>query len=278
MANRIVLLDNGSLRADATLSLRRLADGLGERLGETVHPVSLLHSSKIPAEELGGVAAWTWRRFLRKQLESGAAEFAIVPLFFGPSSAIVDYLPKVTREVLGDAGGRVRVAAPLVNWEDEDDDDMAAILHDLLIRKMDTPGDASPPAVVLVDHGSPIREVARCRDLVAKQLGKRLGPRAKRVVAASMERREGDEYAFNEPLLERALSELAEAGESRLALSYLFFSPGRHAGPGGDIDAILANSPWATEGRSLVKAPLVGESPLLLNLLERRYRELEGGT
>ena len=51
------------------------------------------------------------------------------------------------------------------------------------------------------------------------------------VEASSMERREGTEYDFNEPLLENLLG--SEGFEKDVVLSMLFISPGRHAGPGG---------------------------------------------
>ncbi len=84
-ADRIVLLDNGSLQPAASLSLRRLAGELGQRLGRRVDAVSLLHSSKIDAERLGGEPAETWRRYLKAALASGVERALVVPLFFGPS-------------------------------------------------------------------------------------------------------------------------------------------------------------------------------------------------
>ncbi len=53
----IFLFDNGSFRAESTRSLRRLAARLTSRLGRPVHAVSLLHSTRVPAEELDGERA-----------------------------------------------------------------------------------------------------------------------------------------------------------------------------------------------------------------------------
>ncbi|WP_309004696.1 CbiX/SirB N-terminal domain-containing protein [Pelagicoccus sp. SDUM812005] len=270
----IVLLDNGSLRPEAVFSLRTIAMNLERAIGKKVHPVSLLHSSKIPAEKLGGVEAETWRRFLRRRIEGGVVRFRVVPLFFGPSSAIADYLPKVTAEVIGALEGvELQVARPLVDAENRSDDAVACILEELLIQKLDTQESKAACGVVVVDHGSPVEAVAKCRDLVAAQLEKRLGERVLGVVAASMERREGMEYAFNEPLLESALEMAAQRGWQRLILSYMFFSPGRHAGAGGDIDEIVAASDFVKRGGEVLSAPLVGRSSLLIDLLARRYRE-----
>ena len=55
--NCILLVDNGSHRAASVLSLRRIAKELSVRSGREVHPVSLLHSTKVDPEELDGVPA-----------------------------------------------------------------------------------------------------------------------------------------------------------------------------------------------------------------------------
>ncbi|WP_200356807.1 sirohydrochlorin chelatase [Pelagicoccus mobilis] len=272
----IVLLDNGSLRPDSVRSLRRIAAELEGRIGKKVHPVSLLHSSKIPAEDLDGQEAATWRRFLRKSIEEGVVRFRVVPLFFGPSSAVVDYMPKVTAEVAAKHGAAsVEVAGTLIDPARENEDGIAVLLRDLLIRNLDT---VSLDGVVLVDHGSPLPEVAACRDLVGRQLAELLKTPAGGLIASSMERREGEEYDFCEPLLERALGFAKDRGWKRVALSQLFFSPGRHAGPGGDIAQIVADSELVREGGEVLFAPLVGESPMLADLLEQRYREAFGAS
>ena len=272
---RIVLLDNGSLRPEAVFSLRRIASSLSERLAEDVSPVSLLHSSKIDPEALGGRAADTWRQFLKREWRRGIRRFRVLPLFFGPSSAIVDYLPKTTRQALGQARQmELQVAKPLIDPHDPTDDAVARMLADLVIRELNTGDFERKPAVVLVDHGSPVRAVAECRDRVARQLERLLEQRISRVIASSMERREGEEYSFNEPLLEKALERIHQEGCEGAVLSLMFFSPGRHAGPGGDIEQIVQASAWAQAGKPLPSCALVGESPRLIDILESRYREL----
>lgn len=272
----VVLMDNGSLRPEAVFSLRRIAADLSLRLGVTVHPVSLLHSSKISAEKLGGEEANTWRRFLRQGIEKGITKYRIIPLFFGPSSAIVDYLPKVSREVIEKFGAAtVEITGTLIDVENPNEDAVARLLTDFIIQKLNTGSGSGERefGVVVVDHGSPLPEVAVCRDRVASQVAALLGQRVHGVIAASMERRDGEEYAFNEPLLENALEKVREKGWSKIILSYLFFSPGRHAGPGGDIDEIVASSDFAKDGGVVFPMPLVGESPRLVSLLEERYLE-----
>ena len=52
-----LLVDNGSLAPAATLRLRGIAAAVASKIGRRVEAVSLLHSSAVPPENLGGVAA-----------------------------------------------------------------------------------------------------------------------------------------------------------------------------------------------------------------------------
>src|SRR3954452_11154080 len=87
------LVDNGSLQPTAVFALRDLAARLAERLGQPVEPVSLLHSSGIDPQLLGGRPAEILFPALERRLEQGYNEFIIVPLFFGPSQALTVYVP-----------------------------------------------------------------------------------------------------------------------------------------------------------------------------------------
>ncbi len=89
----IILTDNGSFSPAATLALRELAAKVSAREGEPVRPVSLLHSAGLAPEKLGGVPAEMLEPFLERQLSAGVSEFTILPLFFGPSLAITEYIP-----------------------------------------------------------------------------------------------------------------------------------------------------------------------------------------
>ena len=51
---KICVVDNGSLKAEATLALRRIARELSEASGLQVDAVSLQHAHKIEPEKLGG--------------------------------------------------------------------------------------------------------------------------------------------------------------------------------------------------------------------------------
>jgi hypothetical protein len=122
------------------------------------------------------------------------------------------------------------------------------------------------PWVILVDHGSPQRAVAAVRDELRALLAARLDGTAGPVLAASMERRDGPEYEFNEPMLARAL----ECVEGPGIVALLFFSPGRHAGPGGDIETICREAQTRRPGLQVYFTPLVGEHPRLLEILADR--------
>lgn len=164
--------------------------------------------------------------------------------------------------------------------------------------------------VLVVDHGSPTKAVATVRDHVAEQVRALLVDLSSssssaevappslslRVGAASMERRPGSDYAFADPLLENALHDrfdsfaataaAAAMGEEKkicprlllVVVALLFLSPGRHAGPGGDIAKILDDAKDSYRERTgfrsalLATTELVGSHPLLVEILVDRFR------
>lgn len=265
-----ILMDNGSLEPAATLGLRGLAAKLGERIGQAVAPVSLLHSSAVPPEKLGGIAAEILEPALERRLAAGQSDFLIVPLFFGPSGALTDYLPKRVAHLRGKHPAlSVRVAAPLFA---AGDDRLARILADQ-VRAV---GSASR-RVALVDHGSPAKAVTDVRNELACQLAGRLGD-GYTVAPASMERREGAAYDFGEPLLERLLRSPGwHAGEVIIAMQFLL--PGRHAGPAGDVAEICRAAEAAGNGAlRTTMTGLVAEHPLLVEILADRWRAAADST
>jgi hypothetical protein len=278
MSPVVFLTDNGSLVPDATLSLRRLAREVGQAAGLEVLPVSLLHSSGISPEKLGGVPAEIFEPAVVRRANEGAREFLVLPLFFGPSRALTGYLPERAAALARRFSGlKVDVAPWLVclpgepvPFEPGDTgvEDMAGILEDLAHRAMDG---SVPEAVALVDHGSPEPRVTRVRNVLAMELCRRLGGRYGPVRPCSMERREGDEYCFNEPLLEGLLGAPGYAGREVL-VSMLFLQPGRHAGLAGDVAGICGRA-RAEDARLRTRmTPLVGEHPALVPMLVRRLK------
>jgi len=269
---KVALIDNGSLVPAAALELRRIAARLGTLIGETVDSVSMAHSSKIPKDALDGVAASLWRDYADRSILEGVEELIALPLFFGPSRAVKESLPK---QFAASSHGKkdcvLRVGATLVQPMDSSDAGMARILADLIIKKLDTIDRCGNLPVVLVDHGSPSKEVGICRDLVAAQLRKILGERVESVTASSMERRGGEAYAFNEPTLEGVFNGGLVSESSSACLSMMFLLPGRHAGGAGDIDQIISASEWVKAGKRTFRTELVGRSDGLVNLLANRY-------
>lgn len=267
----LILLDNGSLEPASTLNLRRLAEALGHELERTVHPVSLLHSRKIPAEKLEGKPAESFGQAVRRLHEEGKKDILVIPLFFGPSGAIVDYLPERITELSAKLPDlRIRIAPWLVDTRQAGDERITAILEDNIEQAL---ADSHViPHVILVDHGSPKPEVTAVRNYLAAELSCRLAGKARTVRAASMERRPEPEYDFTKPLLEDLLQDPSYSNRL-VVLSMLFLSPGRHAGPEGDIARICKEAMRRNPCLQVIMTPLVGSHPGLVRLLADRYRQ-----
>ncbi|MEZ5303256.1 MAG: hypothetical protein R3F11_21835 [Verrucomicrobiales bacterium] len=90
-------------------------------------------------------------------------------------------------------------------------------------RRERSPNWASPRRS-LVDHGTPQAPVNAIRDHLAAQMKALLGGKYPHLSPCSMERRDGPEYDFNEPLLESLLGSDGFGGE--VVVSMLFISPG----------------------------------------------------
>ncbi len=266
---RVVLLDNGSVNPNSVLAGRKLAAGFAEQIGQQVDLVSVAHSDRIPAEDLDGIPAQILESYLGRALETGIRELRIVPLFFGPSFALRK-AKKAAAALEGQGHGlRTRWSDCLIS-EDSKDDLLTEILADNVFKVVNTMDSGEPlPRILMVDHGSPFQEVSELRDLAASCLAETLGSKVESVVACSMERREGEAYDFNEPTLKRALINAKGEGVESLILSYLFLFPGRHAGPGGDIDQICQAQVWGPSC-GLLRTSLIGESPRLPELLQIR--------
>ena len=269
------LFDNGSVRADSTRSLRRTARALSERVNRPVQAVSLLHSSKVPPEELDGEAARLLEPAVTVHFEKFPhGEAYLVPLFFGPSAALTEYVPARLASVkLRFPHARVQVASWMVNPED-DDPRLAHVLADQVRRTAQMRG-WHRSKVILVDHGSPQAGVAAVRDYLGEKLRTELGEEISHLAVASMERREGVAYDFNEPLLATVLrTPPFNSGEVIVALQFL--SPGRHAGPGGDIATICAEAERERPGLSTQMTEPIATDPRLVEVLAERLQQAGG--
>jgi len=266
----ILLVDNGSREARATLALRLLAAGLGAALGEPVDPVSLLHANRVPAGRLGGQPAEILEPAVASRARAGVDDLLIVPLFFGPSAALTEWLPgRIAALQVRFPRLRVRVASCLVNPGATTDERMAGILADHVRAAM--AGKEGRPAVILVDHGSPTPAVGAVRDHLATQLATLLSREVRGLLAASMERRPGPAHDFNEPLLADAFDRPGfDDGDVIVAMQFLL--PGRHAGPEGDVARICAGARQQHPGVRPVMTELVGAHPGLIAILADRAR------
>ena len=256
---RIILVDNGSYEPAATLALRDLAKEVSLLTKQEVRPVSTMHSTKIDPALLGGVPAVIFEQAVQQAKADGIHELVVLPLFIGPSRAITEYLPKVFADAQPGAM-KLTIRQPLFG---DDGFELTGMLADNLRETGWTKGSGT---VLLCDHGSPIPEVTACRNALAASLRKELGLKPEELIACSMERREGAEYDFNEPLLEHALQDAT--GDAVILM--LFLLPGRHAGPDGDVATIAKEQ--APEGLRWKLSPLLGTHFSLPSLIELRHR------
>ncbi len=262
-----LLVDNGSREPAATLALRGLAAQLSPRLGQAVEPVSLLHSAGIDPVKLGGTPAEILVPALERRLAAGQSEFVLVPLFFGPSRALTDYLPENLARLREKYPAlQVRLAPPL---HAVDDGRLAQILADQVSALLAVPH-PEPVRVALVDHGSPVAGVTAVRNALAEQLAGLLGSRVAAVAPCSMERRPEPADDFNGPLLAKLLA-TPPWSEGRVVVALQFLLPGRHAGPDGDVAEICRQAQTRQPGLRTQMTGLVGTHPLLLEILADRW-------
>jgi sirohydrochlorin ferrochelatase len=266
MPPRIFLVDNGSLEPAATLALRGLATKLSHRLGHTVEPVSLLHSSDIDPELLDGRPAEILVPTLENRLAAGQNDFVVVPLFFGPSQALTVYVPEIVARLRTKFSAlNLRLASPLYATGD---DRLARILADQVLVEL---GLVKHARVALVDHGSPVPAVTALRNELAVQVAVLLGDRVAAVASCSMERRPDAAYDFTAPLLADLLASPPWA-ESSVIVAMQFLLPGSHAGLTGDVAKICRQAEAAHPGLSTRLTQLVGAHPLLVEILADRWR------
>ena len=278
MANPIILLfDNGSLKPEASLKLRDLARNLSDVLSMQVEPVSLLHSCKIDPELLNGEPATIIRRRFKKAVNNKERKILCLPLFLGPSLAITDYLQELIQEALAlDSEMQIKVAAPLSGWDVHKPDERLATVMKELIEECRANAKRSFKNIVLVDHGSPIKKMAILRNGIAEKVDTLLkgeGVNAT-VTACSMEKREGDAFSFNDPLLETIPDYLNLEAAEDLLVAMFFLMPGRHAGEGGDVETILSNLCQNQRIRSFCKTDLIASHPMIMDILADRVRSV----
>jgi len=267
---KILLVDNGSIRPSATLLLRKLASSLSEKSGLTIYPVSLRYANRIGRELLEGKPASTLVPFLSRQLQDHHKQFILLPLFFGPSGALNDYVPEQIRLLEEEYGViDLRIAQAIYPLPEGEPKLVQIVLDHIQQLILQYP--SIKHNVVLVDHGSPSPQVTRVRQHLAAQLQQLFNDELI-IEQAVMERREGVEYDFNGPLLHHWLSRKARAGEKSAIVAMQFFLPGKHAGQEGDIQAICQSVCSEYPGFKVHITPLIGQHPGLLDILQQRLQ------
>ena len=262
----IALIDNGSLEPAATRNLRAVAAELSASADVTAHPVSWKHSDRIPLSALDGDApGTTLAPFIRAQLAAGERRFVFVPFFISAQGAIGSALRSDLEKLQ-----RRHAATPFdftFTSGLADTDVMTKIVADR-VREIIALASLKRPPVIVVDHGGPSLASAILRNRLADEIRAQLGSEITSLAAASME---GGDHAHNLPLL---VEQLRTPGFDRgdVIVAHLFLSPGRHAGPGGDIVQICRQAETATPALRCHLTELVGTHPLAATTLAAALR------
>jgi sirohydrochlorin ferrochelatase len=252
----VALIDNGSLEPAAHLNLRAVAASLSTRTGVNVRAVSWKHSDRITESALNGTPAWALEPFIRAMFALGQREFVFVPFFISPQGAIGSalraQLEKLQRTVgefefqfaegLADRGILPRIVA----------DRIRSVIHEHRIAQ---------PRIIVVDHGGPSALSAAVRDQLVANVRALMSKEVTTIVAASME-------GAHPPLLAAVLRQ-PEFSSQGLIIAPLFLSPGRHAGPDGDVARITREA----NPRARL-ASLVGTHPLAIEALAESLKQI----
>jgi sirohydrochlorin ferrochelatase len=260
---KVALVDNGSLEPAAHRALRAAAAAIGERTGTQVQAVSWRHSDRIRGEALRGGSAWTLEPWIRAQLSEGEREFLFVPFFISPQGSIGSSLRRDLEKLREETGGFAYSFAEGLSADSE----LPWIVAEL-VREAAVSGGLRSPAVVVVDHGGPSQASARIRNRVAERARELLQGEIGPLAAASMESPDGPEYSFNQPLLSEALA-FPGFDSGDVLIAPLFLLPGRHAGPGGDLERIARAAQTRSPLLRWHFARLVGSHPAAIESLAR---------
>jgi nucleoside-diphosphate-sugar epimerase len=300
-----MVVNIGSLRAEPFLDLRQICFRLSRTLRMPIIPCSFRFSNRIDPIFLHGIPAKTFQEVLVEILFTSSSssctkeiineeeiEVVLLPLFFGKSSTLTDFLPNTlsticqeNKKILNQQF-HVRLGKCLIDLERPQDDRIAQILEEKIFSLLSFGSQESKEkekqvSVLVVDHGTPNYKVHLARELVKEQLKKRLSCNLNQnqinfVGTACMERRQGIEYDFNDPLLENCL-EYHQIQSGIVIMALLFLSNGRHAGEKGDIEEILTQLKQDTEKKGykvdIRVTQAIGTHPLVTDILKDRFQE-----
>lgn len=250
----IALIDNGSLESAAHRNLRTAAAALSARAGVMVESVSWKHSDRIPEAALDGRPAWTLAPWVRAKVAAGERSFLFVPFFISAQGAIGSALRTDLETLSAHLGG--------ISFAFTDGLAARGALAEIVtarIRETITAESLSRPTVIVVDHGGPSAGSAALRDEIATDVRRRLAEEIGPLAAASMEGAHG-------PLLAEVLA-VAGRDRNEVVVAPLFLSPGRHAGPDGDLAQIARATVGRTTPLRVHFTGLVGTHPAAINAL-----------
>ena len=262
-----LLVDNGSPRPEAIFSLRRVAQKLSIETEFEVLPVGLLHSNKIKVSDLDDIKAETIGTFLTSPRGKNEKSLLILPLFLGPSRGITEWLVSRLEEWRREEADRSYQVLDCLHVDGDYRLAMALAggINNLIDRE-----DLSNPRVAMVDHGTPIAEVNRVREQVGANLRKLQNYSESEFSTCSMERREGDQYSFNEPLLEGLLLKWGQEGSRDVVVALFFLLSGRHAGEGGDLAKICENASSLFPQMKIYQTNPMAEHDIVFSILKEK--------
>lgn len=272
----VLIVDNGSRRAESVRALRWTADQLGGILDRReVFPVSVQWSDSIPAKKLGGIPANLLREKVLELNGRGYPSLVVVPLFLGPSSSFQNAITQCVADLDAISSSlELRVGSCLVDRAQPEDDRIARTLANLIEGVGRANALSGPLKVIVCDHGTPLVEVHQVRTRLTAEVRELLGERAAMVAAASMERREGAAYDFNEPLLESLLATPPfDNGDVIVAMAFLL--PGKHAGEGGDVAQMIQRACGRSPNLRVYTTPLLASQPLVHDVLRDRVLQAD---
>jgi len=244
---------------------------------------------------------------LKKRLESVPelhVSLVVVPLFFGQSKTVTDFIPSALAALSAEYPKRVSITMAnslmgsnigkgksiVVPDSCVGDDALVAKAVGVKILKGLNSKNQHPfsntTKVVIMDHGSPSKCVTESRELLASQVNAMLKldkdyenldgndcQSLLNVFTACMERRDGPKYDFNGDVLSTKITKLADRFPDieHIVVGLMFLSGGRHAGKDGDIDTMVRAIEEVHPSISVyVTEPLSG-SPLLLSQIIKNY-------
>lgn len=263
------LVDNGSLRPESILYIRDIAEDLNKSTGVSIIPSGIMHSHKVDASKLNGIPSLSMDFLFTERNGNEFDSLAIIPLFFGPSLAITDWLQKKLEEWQSLVKNREFVVADCLYRHG--DERIAEALTEYVVSFI-SKKDKSKPFVILVDHGTPLPSVNLVREQLGQIMLKKLDGLISGFSTACMERRLDSQYDFNDPLLEQLLIDVQNHGHEKVILAQLFLAPGRHAGTNGDIVEIC--EPFVRNGLDISRTPVLGKHPLVQKVLSERIQEI----